>query len=139
MISLFWNRLAQVTGFTVHAKQNRQLNFGRGSVVITHVSSEVLIYDEKGTWGISNFTNKLRWTIDNNNAMISLEHLRYGVNNPVFLIHFIADKESLVSPVPHICANDRYCGKVILNNSSFHLIWTIKGPKKNEILDFFYF
>jgi hypothetical protein len=62
----------------------------------------------------TSFSNIFRWTLDPQVGMISLEHLRRGVDNPVFLFHLQPSSlHSLASIDSHLCAEDTYLGQIL--------------------------
>jgi Family of unknown function (DUF6314) len=145
----FWEKLASVRQLTFHAKTNSKGDDGwngkgQGEVISTRSSSNVLIFNEKGTWqgkqGVDvSFSNVFRWTLDRDSKMISLEHLRYGSEHPVFLFHLTpSGKHSLSSVDSHLCEGDTYFGQIHFDSYSLRLNWRVIGPKKNEELDYYY-
>ena len=73
-----------------------------------------LTFHERGSWHIHHnqnmsFSNTYRWTLDRTAGMISLEHLRMGPNNPVFLFHLVPTGNHLLASVDsHHCEQDVY-------------------------------
>jgi hypothetical protein len=145
----FWEKLLSVRQLIFHAKTNSKEEGGwngkgQGEVVATRSSSHVLIFNEKGTWqgkqGVDiGFSNVFRWTLDYDAKMISLEHLRYGAEHPVFLFHLTpSGKYSLSSVDSHLCEGDTYFGQIHFDHDSIRLNWRVIGPKKNEELDYYY-
>jgi len=107
-------------------------------------SAEVVVFQEKGQWlsgQIPNivFTNVLRWTLDQKAGLIGLEHLRYGMSQPVFLFHLASSKPlSLESVDAHLCGDDAYLGHVTWSSEAIHFEWRISGPSKNDVLVYRY-
>lgn len=145
----FWERLRQVTklAFISKSKSKEELGWegkGKGEVLITKENDTVLIYNEKGVWlnkqgDQVSFTNTFRWTLDRRARVISLEHLRRGVDSPVFLFHLApTNVHSLSSVDSHLCADDTYFGQIHLDVNSLRLSWRVIGPKKNEEIDYYY-
>lgn len=145
----FWEKLAIVRHLTFHAKTNSKSGDGwngkgQGEVTSTRIGNNLLIFKEKGTWqgkqGIDvNFSNTFRWALDRHAKMVSLEHLRYGFEHPVFLFYLTpSGKHSLSSVTPHICGNDTYFGQIHFDNDKLGLNWKVIGPKKDEELDYDY-
>lgn len=146
----FWERLSGVTQLTFQArtksKENRGWNGkGKGDVIITKESDNILISHERGSWfgpqvGGMDFSNVFRWTLDRNNAMISLEHLRRGPEHPVFLFHLSpSGSNTLASVDSHLCEGDAYFGQIRFDRHSLRLYWRVIGPKKDEELDYYYY
>jgi len=145
----FWEKLLSVRQLTFHAKTNSKdeggwNGKGQGEVIPSRSSHTVLIFNEKGTWqgkqGVDvSFSNVFRWTLDRDAEMISLEHLRYGSEHPVFLFHLTpSGKHSLSSIDSHLCEGDTYFGQIHFDQYSLRLNWRVIGPKKNEELDYYY-
>ncbi len=145
----FWEKLLSVKQLTFHAKTNSKdeggwNGKGQGEVITARHSGNVLIFNEKGTWhgkqGIDvGFSNVFRWTLDSNATMITLEHLRYGFERPVFLFHLTpTGTHSLASIDSHLCEEDTYFGQIHYNNHGLRLNCRVIGPKKNEELDYYY-
>jgi hypothetical protein len=117
---------------------------GRGEVKVEYDADAVVIFRESGTWkGIHdrefNFRNIFRWTLNRIEGLITLEHLRFGINNPVFLFHLIpAGRNCLESAHAHLCGSDTYFGHLELKLTSIELTWRILGPKKNEMVNYIY-
>ena len=146
----FWERLPLVTQLTFHAKSKSKEEQGwngrgKGEVMVTREGGHRLIFNEKGTWqniqgGEVSFSNVFRWTLDRYAGIISLEHLRRGVDHPVFLFHLApTGKHSLSSVDSHLCEGDTYFGQIHFDPNSLRLNWRVIGPKKNEEIDYYYF
>jgi hypothetical protein len=145
----FWEKLMSVTQLTFHAKsksdeENGWNGKGQGEVIIKRESSHILIFNEKGVWqnkqgeGV-NFSNVFRWTLDRHVGVISLEHLRRGMDHPVFLFHLSpSSKHSLSSVDSHLCDGDTYFGQIHFDNYTLRLNWRVIGPKKNEEIHYYY-
>jgi hypothetical protein len=103
-----------------------------------------LVFYEKGSWlGLSeqefNFRNVFRWSLNRIDGMLTLEHLRFGVNNPVFLFHLIpAGPCYMESAHAHLCGQDTYFGQLEYKAGAIKLVWRILGPKKNEEITYIY-
>lgn len=149
VLQTFWERLMGVTQLTYHAKSKSEdergwNGKGQGEVSITKESPRALIFNEKGIWQGKQgpevgFSNVFRWTLDRNAGIISLEHLRRGPDNPVFLFHLApTSKQSLSSIDSHLCGGDTYFGQIHFDRYSLRLNWRVIGPKKNEEIDFYY-
>lgn len=145
----FWKKLQSVTQLTFHAKTNSKneggwSGKGQGEVICSKTDGNILIFNEKGTWqgkqGVdTSFSNVFRWTLDCNAKMISLEHLRRGLEHPVFLFHLTpSGPHSLSSVDSHLCEGDTYFGQIHFDTYSLRLNWRVIGPKKNEELDYYY-
>ena len=104
------------------------------------MDEHILHITERGTWIDSNtgnieFFDRYRWTLNRQQGVIRLEHLRYGVENPVFLCNFFPISSGYFrSETPHICRLDVYSALFTFNQSSLFLKWSIKGKNKNYYL-----
>jgi hypothetical protein len=143
----FWTRLCAVRKLTFISKSKNDLGHngkGNGDVVISKEGDNVLIFHEKGCWKGENgheldFSNTFRWTIDRLASMVSLEHLRRGMNHPVFLFHLIPIGSNALECIDsHLCGGDTYFGKIAFDANFLQLHWRIIGPKKNEEINYYY-
>ncbi len=145
----FWKKLSSVSRLNFHANsksrdEEKWKGKGTGEVTIIKESSHILIFNEKGVWKTSfqkevNFKNSFRWTLDTSSGVISLEHLRHGADNPVFLFDLApSSKYSLSSVDSHLCEGDIYFGKINFDRYSMRLHWRVIGPRKNEEMDYYY-
>ncbi len=145
---IFWERLSQVKQLscTTKSKQGEVL-FKSGKADVTAISSHphTLIFQERGFWFFDSvphtaFSNSFRWTLDLKASLITLEHLRYGMNHPVFLFHFTSNEAGgLESVDPHLCGDDTYLGHIFFEPKGIFFNWRILGPQKNEELIYHYF
>ena len=149
ILQKFWKRLSRVKQLTFQAKTKSRdeggwNGKGKGEVTITKEGENVLIFNEKGSWVGKDsreigFSNTFRWTLDPQVGLVSLEHLRQGVDNPVFLFHLQPSSlHSLSSVNSHLCAGDTYLGRIIYGQNCLRLQWRVIGPKKNEELHYYY-
>ena len=143
----FWEKLKTVRQCTYHVQSHflvkKRWN-GQGKVVISQPSPTMVIFHERGSWQVApakniNFTNTFRWTLDPNKDLISLEHLRFGPDRPIFLFHLTPTANNLlVSVDAHRCQEDTYAATVHWDHHSIRLNWRVIGPKKNEELEYCY-
>lgn len=149
ILALFWKRLASIKTLTFHAKTKSQEKTGwsgkgRGDVVVSKESPSTLIFKESGSWKNEegqemDFTNTFRWNLDRARTMISLEHLRFGIDRPVFLFHLApSDFHILTSVDAHYCNEDTYFGQIFSDENTLRLRWRMIGPKKNEEINYYY-
>lgn len=144
----FWERLHRVKGLNFHAKTKSKEEHGwegrgKGEVNVVKDNDNILIFNEKGVWQNKgdevSFSNVFRWTLDRFAGVISLEHLRRGNENPVFLFHLApSGKYSLSSVDSHLCNDDTYFGQIHFDSNFLRLNWRVIGPKKNEEIDYYY-
>lgn len=148
-IHTFWERLRSVQSFSLSAKSKAFTitgwnGLGKGSVDVKVGLNDTLIFQEQGRWitreqNDLEFKNVYRWTLHKYQNVISLEHLRLGVQNPVFLFKLKpVDEFTLESVDPHHCKEDAYFGKVRCDNHYIQLNWRVIGPRKNEEIDYLY-
>lgn len=148
-LAFFWQRLGTTKELTIETgalekRSHGVLRSGKGQVVVQKDGDATLIFHETGLWQGEDghevhFKNSYRWSLDLERRLISLEHLRYGLKNPVFLFHLVpSGKNSLASLDSHLCANDMYLGSVVYNHHCIQLEWRVIGPKKNETMSYFY-
>jgi len=146
----FWERLKEVKQFTRESqsrtKEEKGWNGkGKGEVIVQSPTSSILIFHERGSWQVQHgkdisFSNTFRWTLDLNSGMISLEHLRLGADQPVFLFHLTpASSHLLISLDSHLCEEDVYLATVPWDKHTIRLNWRVIGPKKNEEMQYCYY
>ena len=118
---------------------------GKGQVILQDSSPDTVTFFEKGVWrGVQTkdeiaFTNVFRWKLDSENGNLSLEHLRFGIERPVFLFTLTPIEEHLFKSLkPHECKEDAYYGSVLFDAHYIHLNWRIMGPMKNEMVSVVY-
>lgn len=149
LLLTFWEKLSCVKQLNFNAKTKSKQEGGwngkgKGDVIVKKEGDKVMIFYEKGSWKgekgeETDFTNVFRWTLDTNAGVISLEHLRRGINHPVFLFHLAPlGKSSLASIDSHLCEGDSYFGQIFGDSQSLRLNWRVIGPKKNEEIDYYY-
>lgn len=149
ILLMFWKRLMSIKQLTFSAKTKSKEESGwsgngKGDVFIVKKESHVVLFNEKGAWQTKEgtevcFSNVFRWTLDRSAGVISLEHLRRGVDHPVFLFHLApSGKNSLSSVDSHLCEGDVYFGQIHFDQYSLRLNWRVIGPKKNEEIDYYY-
>lgn len=145
----FWTKLEKIQSMTFSAKSKAQEEsgwngVGNGTVEIKKQEENVLISYERGTWtSLSNqemdFSNIFRWTLKNDSGVIALEHLRFGMQNPVFLFELMPVDLNLMESVDsHICNGDTYFGHVRCDKHFIQFNWRVIGRVKNEEIDYLY-
>jgi hypothetical protein len=144
-----WERLCLVETLSFHARPRSDTNSGwegtgEGEVTVDRPHPLTAIFHERGTWKPSGgrempFRNVYRWTADPEGTLIRLEHLRFGARRPVPLFDLIpVDDDVMESSEPHACAEDRYSARLLHDQEVIRLNWTIRGPRKDESLDYTY-
>lgn len=143
----FWEQLKGIKYLSFSAKTRSKTGWdgqGQGEVIVLKKDSLVCLFNEKGTWkgrGETefSFSNVFRWTLDQKAGVISLEHLRQGLNHPVFLFDLVPYDPSFLSSInPHLCKEDTYSGQIYLDSHGFRFHWRVIGPKKNEEINYLY-
>ncbi len=144
----FFKRLSKVKELhlEIRSKKENQMEFkqGKATVLISSNDSNELIFHEKGSWNHNTmssiaFTNSFRWTLDLKASLITLEHLRYGYKEPVFLFHLTTNQtKSLESVQPHLCNQDTYLANINWDSQKIHFNLRIIGPNKNEHTTYIY-
>ncbi len=145
----FWSKLSAVRRLSFSAQSKSTSNSGwdgQGAcdVRVSKAGLGRLTFHERGVWKGNNkqnmnFTNTFRWTLDRINGVVSLEHLRYGIDNPVFLFHLTPCALHALSSVnSHLCGEDAYFGRACFDRYSLKLNWRVIGPKKDEEIEYCY-
>lgn len=138
-----WNQLKKVQQLTCNMQSKELTLNGKAQVSLIKEGSNVLIFHEKGSWSRKeeiSFTNTLRWTLDLDAGILALEHLRYGLKAPTFLVHLVPFTSHLLTSMhSHVCKDDTYTAKMSFDHSCVHLNWHVVGPKKNEEIHSYYF
>lgn len=144
-----WNRLQTITKVTFTARSSsmsmgRTTGKGKGDLLVTYDGNATLLFHEEGVWVDEKgqefqFNNLFRWTLNRLEALIGLEHLRRGINHPVFLFHLKQSGPSTLESVhSHLCGDDTYFGHLAYAKETLKLNWRIIGPKKNEEIEYIY-
>lgn len=117
---------------------------GKGEVIVTKENANTIIFQERGSWhnvigSEVTFSNCYRWTIDRESCLLSLEHLRHGVENPVFLFHLRPTSVKTLASVDALqCGHDAYFGEAELDDKLLRLHCRVLGPKKNDEIMYYY-
>jgi hypothetical protein len=137
-----WNRLREVRVMQFSAKSSSQTSgwsaSGDGTVIVGLVDTSTMIFTERGNWRSGcgkelEFNNVYRWTLAEGAGIIRLEHLRFGRNQPIYLLDLApTDDTTFHSVSPHYCGEDSYTASMEFKSESIYLRWTVKGPKKDE-------
>lgn len=144
-----WSRLPTIktlkfSAFSHSAKNSDWTVIGNGTVNAELKNDNRILFYESGTWKERHgnefiFTNVFRWSLDRFKNLITLEHLRFGEKNPVFLFDLAKiNDDTLASVSSYVCKEDSYLGQVKCTDKAITLNWRIIGPKKNEEIHYFY-
>ena len=146
MITDLWFFLSRVQNLRFLARSELPTGWnghGSGTVVVEQPTDDILIFWESGVWqpqggGEVDFSNIFRWS-RLEAAVIRLEHLRYGPEQPVYLFDLTAQSDGEWKSVePHLCREDVYAARLRYDEPSILMTWTITGPKKQERLEYSY-
>lgn len=144
-VDFFWNRLLTIrkVNFTSSSRvQSGWEGTAEGTVEVVCKNNSEILFNEKGHFTTSagntlTFRNIFRWTLSNN--YIRLEHLRYGMQHPVYLFDLEpVNGRSWKSVSPHICVRDHYSCSILINYPQLLMQWNIDGPKKKEDIRYIY-
>ena len=144
-----WDRLRAIRELDFEAvcrspTRTGWIGSGRGIVHVEQLDPATILFHEKGSWTPKNgvelsFSNVYRWTADRDRRLIRLEHLRFGLERPVYLFDLVPLSEHVwESAAPHICRDDRYSALMKYDQGAVRLSWTITGPSKDEKISYSY-
>ncbi len=139
-LSKIWTRLQSIKTVQYLA-QDRQ---GIGRVTRTMEGPYSLIFEEEGDLkdnnGFSfNFKNTFLWTVNPNRAILTLEHLRYGKEHPIFLFNLIPTGNHFLESIDaHMHGEELYYGYLENKRPSLKLCCRTLSPNKNEEINYLY-
>ena len=142
-----WQRLSEITAllFVAHsAKESGWNGSGNGTVYVAQLTANTITFTETGKWQPDvgrqlNFNNVFKWSRGESGDAIRLEHLRFGPNNPVYLFDLAPQNEDTWQSItPHVCRDDLYSAIMTLAADQIELRWEIKGPDKDEDIQYSY-
>jgi hypothetical protein len=140
-----WHRLSAVQTLRFTSESATGIGWqGRGSGIVTvHlIEPHILHFEELGYWRQDGgeeirFTNIFRWT--RLKDRVRLEHLRFGVEHPVFLFEMTPDENGIWRDLcPHACKLDRYSVSLRLESSWLDVRWVAQGPTRDEKMNYIY-
>ncbi len=144
LIEEMWKKLQQTAHVDFRFRSRKSKGEGAGKVETTYDGRSRCVFQERGCWRGDddqefNFRNVFRWTLNRIDGMLTLEHLRFGERNPVFLFHLVpVNEKTLESLHAHLCGEDTYFGQLVLGPKTLELTWRILGPKKNDEVRYTY-
>ena len=116
---------------------------GSGQVEVSSPSDGVILWRETGSWRQNGgreirFFNTFRWT-QSDEDKITLEHLRFGETNPIFLFQLATVSfEEWRNVEPHLCRQDNYSASLGIEPECLKLSWTVFGPTRDESINYCY-
>jgi hypothetical protein len=140
-----WDRLRQVRSLSFVADSGVESGWdgrGAGTVVVEEPGDATMTFTESGTWRPTNgkdirFSNVYRWTRAGDG--LRLEHLRFGVDSPVYLFDlYQAGEREWRSASPHLCSEDCYSAVLTIHDDDLILPWSVDGPRKRQIIEYTY-
>ena len=142
--TLLWQRLREVATLRFTSKSHSGIGWGGVGAGLVEVSepADTMVFTESGSWRQDGgqeirFSNVFRWSLVEGG--LRLDHLRFGANNPVFLFEMAADADGIWREIsPHPCRDDCYRASMRLGNEQIFVNWLVRGPKRNEIIEYIY-
>lgn len=117
---------------------------GNGVVTLTQGGPYQMTFEEEGSWrldtGLSfNYRNFFRWSVDSLRGILSVEHLRFGKDHPVFLFHLVPISDRLLESVATQTNGDEtYFGYLENKAHGLKLCCRTISPQKNESITYYY-
>jgi hypothetical protein len=116
---------------------------GIGDVSIVTVDDNVVLFEERGEWqGFSQatkFSNVFKWTLDKLSGLITLEHLRYGKDNPVLLFHLKPVSSFYLRSIDaQFCESQTRFGYAEFSQNAIRLEWRVVGYERDEEVQYSY-
>lgn len=144
-ITDMWEQLGNVAVVQFKAESFSGIGWDGAAIGVVKVSkpeTNVIVFEESGQFRKPdgkelNFRNVFRWTRIEEN--IRLEHLRFGADNPVFLFDLTCDENGVWREIiPHPCRDDCYAATLRIEDNTVLVRWTVRGQKRNEVIDYIY-
>jgi hypothetical protein len=140
LLKSIWEHMRGATQMTLIARSRKEERKGKGNVIVEDREGS-LIFQESGIWqqDQGRYQNRFRWTWNRPKGTLTLEHLRFGESNPVFLFDLFAiGGNTLKSLTPHLHGEDTYFGWMEYKGLFLHLHIRTLGPKKDEKIEYAY-
>lgn len=140
-LQAFGERLLRTQQMTIRTQDGEE---AIGEVKVKEEKPGIFIFTERGRWVKGkqqnmNFHNSLRWSFVFDEGLIRLEHLRHGLDHPIFLSYLTPiSSKHLRSIDPHLCQKDCYFGHIEFNSQGIYLTWRVLSDRKNETLHYVY-
>lgn len=144
LITTIWQQLRRINGLQSEYSSRLKTGWngrGQGRVDVEQPNARTLIFNEQGHWDSTAgmrlpFHNAYRWMLGDDE--IALAHLRFGADQPVFLVDLVPAQDHLYAAKPHPCGEDRYDAQLSIRDSVLLLQWVVTGPAKDECLCYTY-
>lgn len=138
-LNVIWKALGSVSRVKLIASSPSWNGMGEGDVEVIERGSS-LEWVETGRWkGAQTFRNHFRFTFLRQQAMLAMEHLRFGEKRAQFLFHLILKRPGLLeSTDPHLGGKDAYLGRLQYNPLFIEFLFKTIGPKKYEKIESIY-
>ncbi len=142
---LMWARLSAIRSLQFDSVSRTGIGWsgtGSGQVEVSSPAEEVLVFHESGSWTQDGgrelrFSNVFRWSLGENS--IALEHLRFGIDKPVWLFQLAPAENGLwTEDNPHPCRDDCYSATMQIVGEEVVLEWQVRGPKRDETISYIY-
>ena len=146
ILAELWSRLLTVRTLQFESQSRTGSGWsglGNGQVEASSPSDGVLLWRETGSWRQNGgreirFFNTFRWT-QGEDGQITLEHLRFGESQPVFLFQLAPVAPDEWRDVePHLCRQDNYSASLCIEPERLKLSWTVFGPTRDETINYLY-
>jgi hypothetical protein len=140
-----WERCCRVRALAFVARSANPTGWngrGSGTVVVEQAGGGAITFTESGTWTVQDgreirFHNVFRWSKVEDR--LRLEHLRFGVDQPVYLFDLAPAGDRVWRSVsPHLCREDCYTADMRILDHCIILRWSVTGPRKQEVIEYTY-
>jgi hypothetical protein len=140
-----WAAFREVSTVRFKSKSHTGIGWsgvGMGVVQVSEPEPDILLFTESGSWQQEGgkeirFRNVFRWTKVEDR--LRLDHLRFGRENPVFLFEMTVDADGVWREIsPHPCRDDCYRASMRIEGTQIFVNWLVRGPKRDEVIDYIY-
>ena len=141
-----FNPIAYYTHYrrSITNRKNSECYIENGDIIIIKKTSTCITTKEQGQFTKGRYTNKTvnyyQWQLINQHYL-QLSHLRNPDQTAELLTTFILtnDSKRITNLNTYNCAQDSYTAHLAYHNDKLILVWDIKGPKKNLLIESTYF